>query len=185
VADTVTAPPETSQSIDRQTFWVTAYRRYYRLWISLARSSQASEEDAQDIVHGVIASILNNGSPEFESFEHLRNYVAKSVLNRVILHRKQMQRRAPLVDVNDLISDTSGDAVREETPVDTRMLIAIVRKLKRRDFEIIKLRFFSGLTFVEISQLTGRAVSTLKSREVSALKKIEKALRKKRVERLL
>lgn len=178
MAESASAQPHTLRSMERDNLWVTAYPRYYRLWLSLARSSHASLEDAQDIVHTVIASIFNNNSPQFESLEHIRNYVAKGVLNRVILHHQQSLRRLPLLEMHEPVTDSHVDT-GDVAARDARALKDIIRHLKHRDFEIIKLRFFSGLTFVEISQLTGRPVSTLKSREVSALKKIHKALRKK------
>ena len=178
MAKTLSVQSDTLRSTGGDTLWVTAYQRYYRLWMSLARSSHASTEDAQDIVHGVIAGILNNGSPQFESLEHIRNYVAKGVLNRVILHHQKSLRKVPLLETHEPVMDPYLDGT-DSVGGDPRVLRELIGSLKQRDFEIIKLRFFSGLTFLEISQLTGKPVSTLKSREVSALKKLYKALRKK------
>jgi RNA polymerase sigma factor (sigma-70 family) len=50
--------------------------------------------------------------------------------------------------------------------------------LHPRDYEIVKLRYFTGLTFQEIADYLGLALSTVKSREESALKRIRRALRK-------
>jgi RNA polymerase sigma-70 factor (ECF subfamily) len=53
-----------------------------------------------------------------------------------------------------------------------------IRRLPPKDFEILKLRFYTGLTFQEISQMLDRPVSTLKSREMSAMKKVRAWFRK-------
>jgi hypothetical protein len=61
-----------------------AYQKYKTFWVNLARTSFVSQEDGEDIVHGIISSILTRTDLEFESLEHLRNYVARGVLNRAI-----------------------------------------------------------------------------------------------------
>jgi RNA polymerase sigma factor (sigma-70 family) len=161
--------------------WGIAYKRYYRLWMNLARSSRLSEDDAKDVVHTVLTGILTDGTHEFESFEHLRNYVCRAVLNRVILYHQQQVRKTPLPDLPDpsaydplnstTLSAFSGGKVIEE----------LIRSLKKKHFEIIKYRFYSGLTFSEISLLMGKPISTLKSREEAAMRAIRKELRKRRI----
>ncbi len=51
-----------------------AYRRYKGFWINLARTSLVTQEDGEDIVHGVVGSILARRDIGFESLEHVRNY---------------------------------------------------------------------------------------------------------------
>ncbi len=58
-------------------------------------------------------------------------------------------------------------------------LRAVINGLSRQDYEIIKLRFFSGLTFIEISRMLQKPVSTLKSREDAALRRIRKDMQKR------
>lgn len=170
-----TSPPV----YDQRDFWVDAYGRYFRLWVNLARTSQASEDDAKDIVHGVIASILNEPKRQFVSIEHLRNYVARAVLNRVIQHRQLLNRRYSFSDLPEILTSVVAEPIPDVPRQETKALKDVFRKLRKKDYEIIKLRFYSGLTFAEISELVGRPISTLKSREDSALRKIRKALRKK------
>ena len=67
--------------------WGTAYRKYFRLWTTLARSAEISDDEAKDIVHTVVTGIIAEPTREFHSLEHARNYVAKSVLNRVKAYR--------------------------------------------------------------------------------------------------
>jgi RNA polymerase sigma-70 factor (ECF subfamily) len=179
VAETFDRTTVTSDISNTSSLWVDAYRRYYRLWVNLAKTSHASEDDAKDIVHGVIASILSEPSRRFVSLEHLRNYVARAVLNRVILHRQQLNRRSSFTDLPEAMTAVVAEPLLEKPSPESKALRDVIRKLRSKDFEIIKLRFYSGLTFSEISALVGRPISTLKSREDSALNKIRKGLRKK------
>ena len=70
----------------------------------------------------------------------------------------------------------------QEEDRDAQVLRAVLREAIRRlppkDFEILKLRFYAGLTFQEISQMLNKPVSTLKSREESAMKKVRAWFRK-------
>ena len=180
MADTQTE--EIPSHLAADTFWVTAYRRYYRLWFTLARSSHVSDDDAKDIVHGVIASILVEGDHRFESLEHVRNYIAKAILNRVILLKHQNKKRVPICDTVDALTEFAPELMQVERTEESRIIREAMLGLREKDFEIIKLRFFAGLTFSEISEFMGKPISTLKSREASALRKIAKALRKSGLE---
>jgi len=72
--------------------------------------------------------------------------------------------------------------VLEETVDDdylTHALKSAIQRLPRRDFDVIKLRYYAGYTFDEISRILGTPISTLKSREEAALQRLERWLRKK------
>jgi RNA polymerase sigma-70 factor (ECF subfamily) len=158
--------------------WVSAYRRYFRFWANLARTAVRTEAEAEDVVHNVIAASLAQTDRKFESIEHIRNYVAKGVLNRAIQVRQRGDRCIPLTERIEM-SFTAKDSDRDhDAEVMRDVLLDSIRHLPRRDFEILKLRFYCGLTFKEISQLLRMPVSTLKSREESALKKVRSLFRK-------
>jgi RNA polymerase sigma factor (sigma-70 family) len=164
--------------------WANAVRSYTRFWINLARSSALGEEEARDVVQTVVASALEQKGKKFESLEHIRNYVARGVLNRSIQWRQRGERMTPMTDQ---IESSLGSL--DETDYDLvlrrRMLREGLLRLPRRDFEVVKLRFFTGLTFQEISDMKGVAVSTLKSREESAMKKIRAWFRKNGIDNVI
>ena len=157
--------------------WIEAYRRYIRFWTNLARTTLITKEEAEDIVHGVVSSLLLKQNKRFESVEHIRNYVAKSVVNRAIQLR---QRGGRSVDLPEPVDPSSLEILRSGSAeeISSHVLRSIIQRLPRRDFEIIKLRFYSGFTFKEIGELLDLPISTLKSREDAALKRIRKQLRK-------
>jgi len=159
--------------------WVEAYKKYVHFWINLARTIRVSDEEAKDIVHGVIASSLANAGKEFQSLEHIRNYIAKGVLNRALQVRHRAGRLAPITEHLESVFAVLPDETASDSSNIRQALREGIERLPRNDFEILKLRFYSGLTFGEISQMLQMPVSTLKSREEAALKRIRKWLRKK------
>jgi RNA polymerase sigma-70 factor (ECF subfamily) len=159
--------------------WVLAYRKYIRFWINLARTASLSEDDAKDVVHGVIASILAGKSKRFESMEHVRNYVAKAVLNRSIQAKARNDRRITWDETMEVRFPTGWGGDETEQRSQREAFMEAMKRLSENDFEIIKLRFFSGLTFAQISKILGVPISTLKSREDAALRRLRKLLRKK------
>jgi RNA polymerase sigma-70 factor, ECF subfamily len=162
--------------------WIDAYRKYRRFWVNLARSASLSEDDAQDIVHAVIASALLLDRSRFQSLDHIRNYVARGVLNRSIQQVQRGGRCTEFTERTDLmVADRSEGPNHDERLVRT-VLQEGLGGLPKKDFEIVKLRFYGGLTFQEISDLLHLPVSTLKSREESAMKKLRRWFRKRGVD---
>jgi RNA polymerase sigma factor (sigma-70 family) len=161
--------------------WVGAYRKYLRFWVNLARSSLLSEEDAQDVVHAVIASTLALDRTRFESVEHIRNYVARGVLNRSFQMHQRGGRCTEFNERVDAMVAERVDAPNHDEHLFRSVLLQGLRALPRKDFEILKLRFYGGFTFQEISDLLHLPVSTLKSREESAMKKLRRWFRKRRL----
>ena len=156
----------------------SAYRKYFRLWAKLARGAGLTEDEANDVVHSVIAAILSDPKRRFESLEHARNYVAKSVLNRVKVVNARSRRITPWEENVEgrfavIPDDCPGDQQKERMA-----LQKAVQKLPRRDFDILKMRFFSGFTLAQVGSILGMPISTVKSREDVILRRMRVQLRK-------
>ncbi len=172
-------PPVASRPVVLPPDWIDAYRKYFGFWVSLARSSSLRTEDAKDIVHGVIESALAQGRGRFESLEHIRNYVARGVLNRAILFHQRGGRTTEFNERIDLqFAERVGEPNYDEQTVRSALREAL-RDLPRKDMEVVKLRHFGGYTFQQIGELLHLPVSTLKSREDSAIKKLRQWFRKR------
>jgi RNA polymerase sigma factor (sigma-70 family) len=166
----------------QSTLWTVAYKRYYRLWVNLALTVHFNVAEAEDVVHAVIQSAMTRDGEPFASLEHIRNYVAKSVLNRAGQNRARESHTMRWDEHAELLSRVAPSSEELEDREQVRILREALVRLNPRDYEIVKLRFFLGLTFQEIADYLGLALSTVKSREESALKRIRKALRKNGVE---
>ncbi|MFQ5797914.1 MAG: RNA polymerase sigma factor [Bacteroidota bacterium] len=127
----------------------------------------------------MISSVLSEPSKEFDSLEHLRNYVAKAVLNRAIQAKRRSNRRETWTESIEVQFAVSPETLESEETQKMRTLREGIDRLSRNEYEIVKLRFYFGLTFREISEKLDVPISTLKSREDAAVKKIRVHLRKK------
>ncbi len=175
-------PPPTSKRatplVRPSEFLEVAYRRYIRFWINLAKTVQISEDEAKDVVHTVLYCTFRNESREFQSLDHVRNYVAKGVLNRAIQWKKKRDRSSPWDDQAETRFAVSIDLSKTENADMGLAFRECLKRLPKRDYEVVKHRFYSGLRFAEISDLLGVPISTLKSREDAGIKKMRKWLRK-------
>jgi RNA polymerase sigma factor (sigma-70 family) len=158
--------------------WKTAYGKYRRFWLNLAKAQNLSEDEAEDILHTILCSILADEEKQFSSTEHLRNYVARAILNRASIARKQAGRKLSWNESIERLHPVTDDGNVEASSLQQAMREGL-RALSGPAFEIIKLRFFSGLTFNEVSKMLNLPMSTVKSREEAAIKKIRATLRKK------
>jgi RNA polymerase sigma factor (sigma-70 family) len=158
--------------------WKTAYQRYCRLWINLARSADISEDEAKDLVHNVIISILEEPTRPIQSLEHARNYVAKSVLNRVKGLRIRRGKRFGWADEMEKRFAVHQDEATGDERKKRDLLRSAVMNLPRRDFSILKLRFYSGFTLAQSSEILGMPISTIASREAVILRRIRLQLHK-------
>jgi RNA polymerase sigma-70 factor (ECF subfamily) len=158
--------------------WKTAYRKYRRFWLNLARGQQISEDQAKDILHTVLCSMMIDDRKQFTSEEHIRNYVARAILNRSVIARKESTRNLVWNETLEHLHPVLEDPDEEANSLREGIRDGL-RSLSGTAFKIVKLRFYAGLTFQEVSQMLNMPMSTVKSREQAAIKKIRATLRKK------
>jgi len=159
--------------------WAVAYRRYFGLWTNLAKTSGLSEDESKDVVQSIIAGILcEPHKKEFESLDHVRNYVAKSVFNRVKVVRARNIRKTAWHEDTEIRFATLPDEYSDDAARLRESLCTAVGSLSRKDFTILKMRFFSGFTLAQVGEFLDMPISTVKSREDAILRKIKKKLRR-------
>jgi RNA polymerase sigma factor (sigma-70 family) len=164
--------------LDWSALWDLAYQRYFRLWFNLAKSVDISDDEAKDLVHSVIASILAEPSRPISSLEHARNYVAKGVLNRAKGLRMRQGKRTGWVQEIECRFAVHQDEMNRDESLRRERLRRAVNHLSRKDFNILKFRFYSGFTLAESAQILGMPISTIASREAVILRQLRKRLRR-------
>jgi RNA polymerase sigma factor (sigma-70 family) len=172
----LTRDPELQLAV--KAMWAVAYRKYFGLWTNLARTSGLSEDESKDVVQSIIAGILCEPKREFESLDHVRNYVAKSVFNRVKVVRVRNGKKLAWQEDAEirfaiLPDEYSGDEIKLR-----HSLCEAVGSLSRKDFNILKMRFFSGFTLAQVGEFMDMPISTVKSREDAILRKLRKKLQR-------
>jgi DNA-directed RNA polymerase specialized sigma24 family protein len=81
-----------------------------------------TDEEAEDIVHGVITGIITRRPEAFESLEHIRNYVAKSILNRAIQVKRRADKHVPWSEILEQEISAVQDGSEEYVSVDAEGL---------------------------------------------------------------
>lgn len=157
--------------------WAAAYRKYFGLWTNLAKSSGLTDDESKDVVQSIIAGILCEPKREFESLDHVRNYVAKSVFNRVKVVRARNGKKSSWHEDTEIRFAIHPDEYAGDEITLRDSLCTAVGTLSRKDFNILKMRFFSGFTLAQVGEFLDMPISTVKSREDAILKKIRKKLR--------
>ncbi len=158
--------------------WQQAYHRYHKFWVTLAQSGRFPESEAEEMLHSVLISIMDDPDRHFDSLEHIRNYVARAILNRIIEWRKNDARYTEWDDESERGSMGDEEMSVEEKKELRLALRTGIRRLPAPLYRILKLRFFSGFTFQEMSEYLNLPISTIKSREDAALKRIRRILEK-------
>jgi RNA polymerase sigma factor (sigma-70 family) len=157
--------------------WHEAYQKYHRFWIALAKSANVPDSEAEEMLHAVLIAIIDDPRRRFESLEHVRNYVARAILNRVIERKKNDARFSEWDDESEKgASGEEGMSQDEKRELQHALKIGVLA-LPAHLYRVVKLRFFSGFTFQEMSEFLGLPISTIKSREEAALKRIRRVLK--------
>ncbi|MCA8926053.1 MAG: RNA polymerase sigma factor [Planctomycetes bacterium] len=146
-----------------------AYRaacdRGYRLALAICGDAAKSE----DVVHDVFARLL--GRKDALRLETLDAYVARSVRNAAY---DQVRGRAPL-PLADGFEPAAEAGSGQAT--DPELVRAALSALPPEQREVIVLRVYEGLSFVQVARATGVPLGTVHSRYRYAIKKLRSLLR--------
>ncbi len=160
----------------RSGLWQQAYRKYHRFWVALAQSGHYAESEAEEMLHAVLIAAMDDPERQFVSMEHIRNYIARALLNRIIERKKNAPRYTEWDDESERGSIGDEEMSAEERKELRLALRTGMRKLPAPLYRIVKLRFFSGFSFQEMSEYLDLPISTIKSREDAALRRIRQIL---------
>lgn len=151
---------------------------YVAQWRSMVRFAVLLVDDpglAEDVVQDVFLR-LHRKQDSLRSQAAAVSYVRTSVLNgcRSVLRRRRVARRHARVEekrVADLVQDDPA-AIRAEFS----HVLDAVRKLPRRQREVVVLRYWSLLSEREVAETLGVSVGTVKSTTSRALDGLEALL---------
>ena len=168
--------------------WASVMLDYRAIAVNMSRGMLEDSDTAEDVVQVVMMTItkkLSDGDLSFADRLHLRNYFLRAVRNRatdVIKDREKWARDSEgvLSTVSSGVEDPLQSLItNEEVGENERRMDGLVqslRALKKKEREVILLRFMRGMKYREISDMTGVPITTLKSREDSALRKLRKTI---------
>ena len=148
------------------------YKEYRQGFFSLAMSVTRNAAEAEDAVHDAFVKLA---SKDIQIKGQAVPYVFAVVRNAAL---DRLRKRKKIVDVPEFIFDEQLS--EEKAPglsLQERERDFIIRKelekLDEPQREVIILKLFSGLTFEEISEITGEPLSTVSSRYARTLKSLK------------
>lgn len=135
----------------------------------------SSYADSQDIVQDVFISLYHDNG-NLSSIKNVKHYLYRSITNACFdYHRKSRKRKFEPIETANLLGrmcekDASEVLVYIE---ECNRLDELLKGLSEEQSEVIRLRIFDNLSFVEIASILETPVTTIKSRFKSGVDKLK------------
>lgn len=142
------------------------YSKYRKFLYFIISNYLSSTSDIEDVYQEVFLSILSR-KIEIKDPQKLHYYLCQMAKNEAINKAKSLQRR-------------SGDEFDEETGDETKLenlAELLPYDLTNEERAVLGYRLCFGLSYNDISYLTGDPISTLKARYARAIKKTKEVLK--------
>lgn len=151
-------------------------RRHDAFVLNLAWRLLGDAERAQDVRQAVFLK-LAGAIATFDGASRLETWLYRVALNAARdLARSESARRAEPLDGDDVRATGPTADVLAERGESTRAVVAAVIGLPSDEREVLVLRHYEDLSFVEIAELLGVPVTTAKSRMRRALERLRPRL---------
>ena len=125
---------------------------------------------------------MSQGRVSFDSPHQFRHYFFKTVKTRAINWKKRREKEHTVkLEQDDAVAIEGTpleEILRKETDKEEERRIgyclAFLKKARKKDRDVILMRFYKRMSYKEISTRTKEPISTLQSREKAVLKKLRK-----------
>jgi RNA polymerase sigma-70 factor (sigma-E family) len=162
----------TVDGLDLESLYATHWTRLVRLAVLLVDDVGLAEDVVQDAFIG-----LHRHQANLRSTATAAGYLRTSVVNgaRTQLRRRVLSRRhlATLADRAVTVAGADAEVILTEQ---NQELMAQLRRLPRRQREVLVLRYWAHLTEAEIAETLGISVGTVKSSASRGLDALEATL---------
>ncbi|MDD2197775.1 MAG: RNA polymerase sigma factor, partial [Bacteroidales bacterium] len=139
-----------------------------------------SYADSQDIVQNVFIKLYNNNG-NLSSIKNVKHYLYRSITNACFdFHRKSRRQKFEPIETAILPSQMYERGASEVLIQfeEYERLEELLKVLPEEQSEVIRLRIFDNLGFVEIASILETPVTTIKSRFKYGIDKLKDGYRK-------
>jgi RNA polymerase sigma-70 factor (ECF subfamily) len=150
---------------------------YYKLFFKIAFSYVRDEFEGEDIVQDALATLLNTHK-DFESLEHVKNWVIKVIINKSINYLREKSKITLSDELVDNIQDNSNNNLSNN--LNNYEIRECVYKLKVKNRNIIILYYFNGLDIKAISKILNISTSNVTTRLNRARLELKKMIEERR-----
>lgn len=147
---------------DKNPNWIlSALALYEKPLLRYGTRLLGSSEAARDVVQETFLELCKAKRASVES--HLAPWLFRVCRNRALDVRRKDKRMQQLSEAQDQKMESPDDSPHTimEKSQDAENLLGMVKKLPESQQEIVFLRFQAGLSYKEISEVTGRTVSNV------------------------
>lgn len=150
-----------------------------RRLFSFIRARVSSDEDAEDIVQDIFYNLVQSYEVT-APIENLVGWLYRTARNKIIdLYRKKRPDNFSAID-QQTVESTAIDAATPEEDFSREKIwmatMAALETLPEKQREVFMMNELQGMTFKEISELTGESINTLLSRKRYAVLALRKKL---------
>jgi RNA polymerase sigma-70 factor, ECF subfamily len=144
-----------------------------------ARRMTGSHLDADEVVQEVLL-VLYNKLKDFQFKSSLYTWIYRITSTRSInyLNKRKLRKILYLDDINSVETGTKEDIIQDiDTKDKIKKLDQLLQTLPAKQREIFILRNVEGLSYEEISEITGKSLGGLKSNYFHAINKISEMMK--------
>jgi RNA polymerase sigma factor (sigma-70 family) len=163
---------------------VKIYKEYYDELFNYGFRICISEDLTRDCIQELFIKIWMDRS-KYSKIKNPKPYIFRVLRNTIVDHLKRKEDCADLDDIEfiDPFLSEQDFAINIETSSDIKKKLSkAIDKLTKRQKEIIFLKFYSGLNYKEISQITSIQQQSIRNIMTKALKKLRLVIPKKILE---
>jgi RNA polymerase sigma-70 factor (ECF subfamily) len=131
---------------------------------------------AQDVVQNAFIKLFKLWKPGVKSSDTLRPWLYRVTHNEAIDHLRR-ERRLSLLHIRHAAGDPSGDPPSDGAAERMEAVLAGVRKLDPAEQQVLLLRLQEGLSYRDISRVTGRTEGNVGCILHQAVKKLGRLVR--------
>ncbi len=139
---------------------------------------------AQDVVQNVFIKFVTTWTDELEPSPRLKSWLYSVTHNEAVDHIRRESRLKILYEkqAKETADAAAGcpDGIHCESPAEERkkMVLGLLQKLHPREQQVVLLRMEQGLSYKEISEITGRTEGNVGNLIHHAVRKLSDRLRK-------
>ena len=165
--------------------WRDFFRKYHCIAVRFAWGITQDEDGAEDIFQEAASTVYRRvaeGQVAFDSLHQFRHYFFKTVktlaINCIKRRNKEPTVKLEQADSVPIEGTPLEEILRKETDEEEERRIgyclASLKGARKKDRDVILMRFFHQMSYKEISARMKEPISTLQSREKAFLKKLRK-----------
>jgi RNA polymerase sigma-70 factor, ECF subfamily len=134
------------------------------------------KSEAEDLAGDVFLKALESIKTYREQGVPIQAWLFRIAHNLVVDRYRRMNKRKTIPVEDREIRDESDPAVTAERNIEIERVKRAMKHLTEQQREVVRLRFFGGLTSREVAGLTGKSYGAVREMQSAALEKLRQLL---------